>query len=78
MGYRFAALMQPDFAESLPAETVEHLTRREVIIVADDAPEKKAWLQGFDAPAVLVRPGIRYVLGAAHSVQELHSLAAAV
>ncbi len=77
VGYRFAALVQPDFAASLPAETVEHLTRREVIIVADDAPEQKAWLQRIDAPAVLVRPD-RYVLGAAHSVQELHSLAAAV
>jgi 3-(3-hydroxy-phenyl)propionate hydroxylase len=77
VGYRFAALLESDFAANLPAETVEHLTSREVIIVADDAPEQKAWLQRIDAPAVVVRPD-RYVLGAAHSVQELHSLAAAV
>jgi 3-(3-hydroxy-phenyl)propionate hydroxylase len=77
VGYRFAAVLQPDFAASLPAETVEHLTSREVIIVDDDSPEQQAWLQTIDAPAVLVRPD-RYVLGAARSVQELHSLAAAV
>jgi len=38
VGYRFAALLESDFAANLPAETVEHLTSREVIIVADDAP----------------------------------------
>jgi 3-(3-hydroxy-phenyl)propionate hydroxylase len=76
VGYRFAALLKPDFAASLPAETIEHLTSREVIIVDDDAPEQQAWLQTIDAPAVLVRPD-RYVLGAARSAQELHSLAAA-
>ena len=77
VGYRFAALLQQDFAASLPAEAVEHLTSREVIIVDDGAPEQQAWLQTIDAPAVLVRPD-RYVLGTARSVQELRSLAAAV
>jgi 3-(3-hydroxy-phenyl)propionate hydroxylase len=77
VGYRFAALLQPDFAASLPAETIEHLTSREVIIVDDDAPEQQAWLQTIDAPAVLVRPD-RYVLNVARSAQELHSLAAAL
>jgi 3-(3-hydroxy-phenyl)propionate hydroxylase len=76
VGYRFAALLKPDFAASLPAETIEHLTSREVIIVDGDAPEQQAWLHTIDAPAVLVRPD-RYVLGAARSAQELHSLAAA-
>jgi 3-(3-hydroxy-phenyl)propionate hydroxylase len=77
VGYRFAMLLQPHFAASLPAETLEHLARREIVVVADDAPEQKTWLQRIDAPAVLVRPD-RYVLGTAHSVQELNSLAAAV
>jgi 3-(3-hydroxy-phenyl)propionate hydroxylase len=77
VGYRFAALLQPHFAASLPAETLEHLASREIVVVADDAPEQKAWLQRLEAPAVLVRPD-RYVLGAARSVQELNSLAAAV
>jgi 3-(3-hydroxy-phenyl)propionate hydroxylase len=76
VGYRFAALLKPDFAASLPAETIGQLTSREVIIVDDDAPEQQAWLRTIDAPAVLVRPD-RYVLGAARSAQELHSLAAA-
>ncbi len=76
-GYRFAVLLQPHFAASLPAETLEHLARREIVVVADDAPEPNTWLQRIDAPAVLVRPD-RYVLGTARSVQELNSLTAAV
>ena len=47
------------------------------MVVADDAPEPRAWLQATDAPAILVRPD-RYVLGAARSLQELNALAAAV
>jgi len=77
VGYRFAMLLQTHFAASLPAETLEHLANREIVVVADDALEQKEWLQRIDAPAVLVRPD-RYVLGAARSVQELHSLAATV
>ena len=77
VGYRFAVLLQPHFAASLPAETLEHLARREIVVVADAAPEPNTWLQRIDAPAVLVRPD-RYVLGTARSVQELNSLAAAV
>jgi 3-(3-hydroxy-phenyl)propionate hydroxylase len=77
IGYRFAALLRPDFAASLPAETLERLADREITVVADDAPEQRAWLQAADAPAVLVRPD-RYVLGAARSLQELNALAAAV
>ena len=77
VGYRFAALLQPEFAASLPAETLKHLVNREVIVVAEDAPEQQAWLRTVDAPAVLVRPD-RYVLGAARSLQELQSLAATI
>jgi 3-(3-hydroxy-phenyl)propionate hydroxylase len=77
VGYRFAVLLQPHFAASLPAETLEHLARREIVVVADDAPEPNTWLQRIGAPAVLMRPD-RYVLGTARSVQELKSLAAAV
>jgi 3-(3-hydroxy-phenyl)propionate hydroxylase len=77
VGYRYAALLRPDFAASLPAETLERLADREVIVVADDAPEQEAWLRAAEASAVLVRPD-RYVLGAARSVQELNALLAAV
>jgi 3-(3-hydroxy-phenyl)propionate hydroxylase len=45
--------------------------------VADDAPEPQAWLRATDASAILVRPD-RYVLGAAHSLQELDALVAAI
>ena len=77
VGYRFAALMRPDFAAAVPAELLERLADRDVIVVADDAPEQQAWLQAADVPAVMVRPD-RYVLGAARSVQELNALAATI
>ncbi len=77
VGYRFAAMFQPEFAASLPGEMFGHLADREIIVVADDAPEPRAWLQAAGAPAILVRPD-RYVLGEAHSRQELSALVAAV
>jgi 3-(3-hydroxy-phenyl)propionate hydroxylase len=77
VGYRFAALLQPDFAANLSAEFLEGLAAREIIVVADDAPEQQAWLHALGAQAVLVRPD-RYVLGGAGSVHELNTLVAAV
>ncbi len=77
VGYRFAALLQPDFAAGLPTETLDRLADREIMVVTDDAPEQQAWLRAADAAAVLVRPD-RYVLGAAHSLQELNALVAAI
>jgi 3-(3-hydroxy-phenyl)propionate hydroxylase len=77
VGYRFAALLRPDFAATLPAKMLERLADREVIVVADDTADRQAWLQAADATAVLVRPD-RYILGAARSLQELNALVAAV
>ena len=77
VGYRFAALLQPDFAASLPQEIRARLADRGVILVADNAPEPHDWLQAAEAPAVVVRPD-RYVLGAARSPEELNDLLGAV
>jgi 3-(3-hydroxy-phenyl)propionate hydroxylase len=77
VGYRFAAMLKPDFAAGLPGETLGRLAEREIIVVADDASEPQAWLQAGDAPAILVRPD-RYVLGQARSRHELNALIAAV
>jgi 3-(3-hydroxy-phenyl)propionate hydroxylase len=77
VGYRFAALLRPDFAAGVPAETLERLTDRDVMRVADDAPQPRAWLQAANAPAVMLRPD-RYLLGAARTLQELNALVAAV
>jgi 3-(3-hydroxy-phenyl)propionate hydroxylase len=77
VGYRFAALVQPDFAADLPADMLGLLVDREVVVMTDDAPELQGWLQAADASAILVRPD-RYVLGAVHSVQELNALVAAI
>src|SRR5271166_602501 len=77
VGYRFAALLQPDFVADLPADTLGRLADREVVVVADDAPEPQAWLQAADASAILVRPD-RYMLGAVYSLQELNALVAAI
>jgi 3-(3-hydroxy-phenyl)propionate hydroxylase len=77
VGYRFAAMLQPEFAESLPREMLGRLADREIIVVADDAPEPQAWLQAAGVPAIVVRPD-RYVLGEAYSRQELNALVATV
>jgi 3-(3-hydroxy-phenyl)propionate hydroxylase len=49
VGYRFAALLRPDFAASLPAETLARLADRDVTVVADAAPEQQAYTLGFRA-----------------------------
>ena len=77
VGYRFAAMLQREFAANLPEELFGRLADREIMVVADDAPEPQAWLQAAGASAILVRPD-RYVLGEAHSQQELNALVAAV
>ena len=76
-GYRYAALLRPEFAASLPAETLALLAEREVSVVADGPPGQQAWLEAAEAGAILVRPD-RYILGAANSLLELNSLAAAI
>ncbi|KMO32224.1 bifunctional 3-(3-hydroxy-phenyl)propionate/3-hydroxycinnamic acid hydroxylase [Methylobacterium aquaticum] len=77
VGYRFAALVEPELAETMPPRIRELLAARDVVIVADEAPEQRAWLRQTGAAAVLVRPD-RYVLGAARSIQELDALAQAI
>lgn len=77
VGYRFTAVLRPEFAASLPTATRTRLADREIVVVADDAPEHLAWLDQHGAVAMLVRPD-RYVLGAATSVQELDALAACI
>jgi 3-(3-hydroxy-phenyl)propionate hydroxylase len=77
VGYRFAAILRPDFAEALPADLHARFARRGIATVLASAPEPAAWLRDIQAPAVLVRPD-RYMLGAARSVTELQALAALV
>jgi len=77
VGYRFVALLRPDFAATLPADAVKRLADREIAVVADDSTELQGWLRAADAPAILVRPD-RYALGAARSAQELNALIQAV
>ena len=77
VGYRYAALLEPQFATALPADTRGRLNDRDVVVLADDAPEPRAWLETANASAIVVRPD-RYVLGAVHSAQELSALIAAI
>lgn len=72
-GYRFAALMRPEFGARLPAGLRDRMRQRNVAIVSDDEPELQSWLQATDAPAVVVRPD-RYVLGGARDGQEMEAL----
>ena len=77
VGYCFTAVLRPDFAAALPTGTRTRLADRDIVIVADDAPEHLSWLDQHGAVAMLVRPD-RYVLGAAMSVPELDALAACI
>ena len=77
VGYRFTAVLRPEFSASLPLETRAALAKRDVVVVADDEPEHLSWLDQHGAAALLVRPD-RYVLGAATTVQELDALAACI
>jgi 3-(3-hydroxy-phenyl)propionate hydroxylase len=77
VGYRFAALLRPEFASELSATVLERCARRDVAVVADNAPALQDWLRAEGVGAVLVRPD-RYVLGAARTQEEMEALAAAV
>jgi 3-(3-hydroxy-phenyl)propionate hydroxylase len=77
IGYRFAALLQPEFAAELSPEVLDRCANRDVAIVADGAPDLQDWLCVKGTGAVLVRPD-RYVLGAARTPQEMENLIAAV
>ncbi|MBS0562137.1 MAG: bifunctional 3-(3-hydroxy-phenyl)propionate/3-hydroxycinnamic acid hydroxylase [Proteobacteria bacterium] len=77
VGYRFAALMLPEFDRSLPAHARDRLAERDVAIVQDNSPATSSFLRSADASAILVRPD-RYVLGAVRSIQELTALAACI
>lgn len=77
VGYRFAALLRPEFASELSATVLERCVQRDVAVVADNAPALQDWLRAEGVGAVLVRPD-RYVLGAARNQEEMEALAAAV
>ncbi len=77
VGYGFAGILQPDFAADLPIDIRERFAERGIVTVVAEAPETSAWLRDIEAPAVLVRPD-RYMLGAAHSVNEMRALTALV
>ena len=77
VGYRFAALLRPDFLESLSRPLVERLKQKDVAIVADPCPALRQWLDDNRVGGVVVRPD-RYVLGAAQNAQDMDKLIAAV
>jgi 3-(3-hydroxy-phenyl)propionate hydroxylase len=75
VGYRFAALLQPDFLAGLSRPLLELLRQKDIAIVADRAPVQ--WLRENEVSGVMVRPD-RYVLGAARNSQDMDSLIAAI
>lgn len=68
VGYRYALVVQPD----LQAAATALAGARAVVVPATNAP-LQAWLAGFDAAAVLVRPD-RYVAGTATDEATLRTL----
>jgi 3-(3-hydroxy-phenyl)propionate hydroxylase len=76
-GYRFAALVTPEFDAVLPSAMRTRLAARGARIIVADAPEPRAWLDSLGASAVMLRPD-RYMLGAARTAAEMAALAAAI
>ena len=77
VGYRYAALLAPGMAATLTNSLIDRLQRKDVVIVADECPELQTWLTANRVSGVMVRPD-RYVLGAARTLDDMESLAAAV
>ena len=77
VGYRFAALLKPDFLASLSRPLVERLRQKDITLVTDRCPDIHQWLDDNKVGGIVVRPD-RYVLGAARSEQDMDSLIAAI
>ncbi|MDR3466226.1 MAG: bifunctional 3-(3-hydroxy-phenyl)propionate/3-hydroxycinnamic acid hydroxylase [Xanthobacteraceae bacterium] len=75
VGYRFAALLDPNFLAGLPDALRRELTLKNVDVVAD--PALQPWLADNRVSAVVVRPD-RYVLGSAKTIGDMDALAAAI
>jgi 3-(3-hydroxy-phenyl)propionate hydroxylase len=56
VGYRFAALLKPDFLASLSRPLVERLRQKDVAVVADQCPAIYQWLDDNNVRGVVVRP----------------------
>jgi 3-(3-hydroxy-phenyl)propionate hydroxylase len=77
VGYRHALLMRPAFQRRLDPAFIDRMSARGVVILADDSPACRDWLDGMAAQAVLVRPD-RYIHGAARDLAEMQDLAASL
>jgi 3-(3-hydroxy-phenyl)propionate hydroxylase len=77
VGYRHALLMRPAFERRLDATLIDRMSARGVVMLADDSPGCRDWLDGIAVQAVLVRPD-RYIQGAARDLAEMQDLAASV
>ncbi len=77
VGTRFALVMRPAFAATIPHGTLDRLSDGGAVLIADDGPGVAAMLDAAGAEAVLLRPD-RYPLGGARDAAELRDLAAAL
>ena len=77
VGYRFAALLKPDFLAGLSRSLLERIRQKDIAVVADQCPALRQWLDDNSVCGIMVRPD-RYVLGAARNAQDMDSLIAAI
>jgi len=77
VGYRFAALLKPDFLAGLSRPLLERVRQKDIAVVAEQCPAIHRWLDDNGVGGVVVRPD-RYVLGAARNEQDMNSLIAAI
>ncbi|MBR0935460.1 bifunctional 3-(3-hydroxy-phenyl)propionate/3-hydroxycinnamic acid hydroxylase [Bradyrhizobium jicamae] len=73
VGYRFAALVRPDFLDGLDIAIRESCGKRGIALVAAGPGPLSSWLDSVGAHAALVRPD-RYIVGLAQTPQELSAL----
>jgi 3-(3-hydroxy-phenyl)propionate hydroxylase len=77
VGYRHAMLMRPAFERGLVPALIDRISARGVVVLADDSPDCRDWLDDIGAEAVLVRPD-RYIHGAARDLSEMKDLVASI
>ena len=75
-GYRFAAIVKPQFRVTASGQLAT-LEARNVAIFAEPCAEVGSWLDANGVEGVIVRPD-RYVLGSFRSVGDIEAVVAAI
>lgn len=73
VGLRYAAVLRPGFRHAMGQPTADRLRRQDVVLIEDDGPDMKAWLDKLGAQAIVIRPD-RYILDVIRDVRDIERL----